>query len=270
MNANRGIQARLIELAAGGPAENMAIDQALLESAHHDVVPTLRLYSWSEPTLSLGYFQNARDRSTHPPSSTAALVRRATGGGAIVHHHELTYSFIWPLPNASPGAKAELYRQTHRAIVQALRSFGVEASRFGDHGNPTLTPTVARRADPSAATLATKPREPFLCFQRRSAEDLILSGYKILGSAQRTSRQAVLQHGSLLLEVTPSAPELPGVVDLTSRRVPIEQLAVALTAAMAQAFQLEFEKYVLGAASRRRVQEIVSERFGQPAWNEKR
>ncbi|TWU26581.1 Octanoyltransferase LipM [Novipirellula galeiformis] len=260
------MQARLIELAAGGPAENMAIDQALLESVHCNAVPTLRLYTWSEPTVSLGYFQKATDRRTHLPSSTSAFVRRATGGGAIVHHHELTYSFVWPLQYASMGAKAGLYQQTHQAIVESLRSFGVQATRFGDGGNAS----VAGTCDSATQTPGASSGDPFLCFQRRTEEDLIVSGYKVVGSAQRTGRNAVLQHGSILLDVTPFAPELPGIVNLTSRVIALDQLAVALAEAMASVFKLEFEKFSLDAEVQQRAREVVRERFGQQSWNEKR
>src|SRR5436190_15116613 len=81
---------------------NMAIDEALLESAATDGVATLRLYQWSEPTLSLGYFQAAEERERHQASTNCPLVRRASGGGAILHDRELTYSLA--LPEKSPSA----------------------------------------------------------------------------------------------------------------------------------------------------------------------
>src|SRR5882724_9809402 len=81
-------------------AWNMAVDEALLESAAVDGIATLRLYQWSEPTLSLGYFQPAADRQTHPASRECPLVRRASGGGAILHDRELTYSLAIPEKSA--------------------------------------------------------------------------------------------------------------------------------------------------------------------------
>src|SRR5688500_9559950 len=78
-------------------AWNMAVDEALLESAATGSVATLRFYEWHEPTLSLGYFQPAADREQHAASRACPLVRRASGGGAIVHDRELTYSLAWPL-----------------------------------------------------------------------------------------------------------------------------------------------------------------------------
>jgi lipoate-protein ligase A len=54
-----------------------------------------------------------------------------------------------------------------------------------------------------------------LCFTDRDPEDLVFRGTKIVGSAQRRRSGAVLQHGSLLLERSPTTPELPGVGDLS-------------------------------------------------------
>ena len=56
----------------------MAIDDAMLEIAEEQRIVLLRLYRWSEPTLSLGYFQRFADRDMHLPSSELEMVRRAT------------------------------------------------------------------------------------------------------------------------------------------------------------------------------------------------
>ena len=60
--------ARLILDPPAEGAWNMAVDQALLETANSTGLITLRFYRWSEPTLSLGYFQRHLDRELHPPS----------------------------------------------------------------------------------------------------------------------------------------------------------------------------------------------------------
>ena len=61
----------------------------------------------------------------------------------------------------------------------------------------------------------------FLCFGRGDAQDLVVDTptgevHKVLGSAQRRRRGAVLQHGSLLLRRSDAAPEFPGLFDLAA------------------------------------------------------
>jgi lipoate-protein ligase A len=248
-------QGRLIALRAGDPAENMAVDQALHESVDRGGIPVLRLYTWSRPTLSLGYFQSFNDRRGHAESTDLVCVRRSTGGGAIVHHHELTYSLAIPIDASLAGPRLDLYQQTHLALIQTLTQFGVSAVPFGDD----------RRELPAAAG-----GDPFLCFQRRTDEDLIVAGYKVLGSAQRKARQAVLQHGSLLLRASPWAPQLPGIRDLTAHPIPLARLAESLTKTIGQALSIDWTEGEISAAERSRAEEIEVRRFGSNHWLHRR
>ena len=178
---------------------NMAVDEALLEQAAAGGTATLRFYRWSEPTLSLGYFQTYQSREGHRPSRDCPIVRRASGGGALVHDRELTYSFTAPISDRAAADVEQLYYAFHETMVSTLDSFGIEAA---------LVTTAA----------AVKPtKEPFLCFQRRTAGDLLVGGAKVLGSAQRRRKSAVLQHGGLLISKSASAPELDGISELAGK-----------------------------------------------------
>lgn len=245
-------EGRLIAYRARGPAENMAIDQTLLESIGQTEPPTLRLYGWSVPTLSLGYFQTLHDRRGHAASEPLPVVRRATGGGAIIHDQELTYSFTLPLAASAPGIQRTLYTSVHEAMRAALGEFGVRADRFAEIGGAALY------------------EEPFLCFMSRTADDLIVGGYKVLGSAQRKSRWGLLQHGSLLLKASPFAPELPGVGDLTGRSISIDQIAAAFGASLAAAFSLRWNVDGLSPAAEERVAQVIRQRYDSPAWTGRR
>ncbi len=244
--------ARLVPYRSDGPAQNMAIDQLLLDSVSLAGLPALRLYGWSQPTLSLGYFQTAAEREKHQPSRQLALVRRATGGGAIVHHHELTYSLAVPFDAASVGASQELYRQVHGAISSALAEFGVCATTFEKSG---------RRSN---------NQQPFLCFMRRTADDLIIGGYKVLGSAQRKTRYAILQHGSLLLRASEFAPELPGLNELTGRSVSASECADCFIRHLGNELDFDFQPEPLTRPERDRVAEIASTRYAAEKWNRRR
>ena len=102
-------------------ARNMATDQALLHTADEVGLITLRLYRWSSPTVSLGYFQTYASREEHEPSRNCELVRRYSGGGAIVHHHELTYSLSVPSRNRWSKQNSELYDLVHQEIIGLLQ-----------------------------------------------------------------------------------------------------------------------------------------------------
>jgi lipoate-protein ligase A len=53
--------------------------------------------------------------------------------------------------------------------------------------------TACGKTDESSPT-----RGPFFCFARRHTYDLLLGENKIVGSAQRRTRAAILQHGSII------------------------------------------------------------------------
>ncbi|HBV62565.1 MAG TPA: lipoate--protein ligase family protein [Rhodopirellula sp.] len=262
MNTRRGsaaslgpIVGRLISLATAGAAENMAIDQAILDSVTRTGVPVLRFYQWAEPTLSLGYFQELAARAAHVQSDSICCVRRTTGGGAIVHDQELTYSVTIPVPPGSAGPRSVLYEQTHAAIAEALANFGAQAVPFRCTG---LEPPSESR------------NSQFLCFQRRTAEDLIVSGYKVLGSAQRKSRTAVLQHGSLLLCTSLYAPQIPGVSDLLSRPLNVEQLVPQIVANLSEKLGVDWQLGTLSDEEVYDAEQIRRERFDSPLWTTRR
>jgi lipoate-protein ligase A len=182
----------------------MAVDEALLESALSRDVCTLRFYGWSEPTVSCGYFQKPAEALAESDFKSLPVVRRLSGGGAILHHHELTYSVAIPKSHDLARQPYQLYGEVHRAMIDVLAKRGVDASLRGD--------TPGETAD------------HFLCFARSDPNDVLLGGHKILGSAQRRRRGAILQHGSLVLRVSPYAPQFPGLFDLTSTTIPEKTL----------------------------------------------
>lgn len=242
---------------------NMALDQALLKRVQDDGIPILRFYQWSVPTLSLGYFQNYSHRSQHPASRELDVVRRSTGGGAIVHDRELTYSLCLPSQNRMSGAAIEIYQAVHKAIIKAGKTLGFSLSRHAEKSSKV------DRKSTSSQTINLEKTEPFLCFQRRTDEDLILSGYKIVGSAQRRSAGALLQHGSILLASSDSAPELPGINDLSANAISPEELRCQMLDTLSESLQLEWVEAPI-AAETMRIAEEIEARFLSADWTEKR
>lgn len=168
-----------------GPT-NMARDEALLQLVGSgQSPPTLRFYRWDPPTISLGYFQDfAEYEALPPPAGRLAVVRRQTGGGAILHDQELTYALILPIehPLIAGGRGNALYDHVHSAFTAVLTRHKVPISR------------------PAGTLGGCAQRGPFFCFERHSCFDLLAEGHKLMGSAQRRTAEAVLQHGSLVLD----------------------------------------------------------------------
>jgi lipoate-protein ligase A len=144
----------------------------------------LRLYRWSPACLSLGRNQPARglyDR-TRARDLGLDIVRRPTGGLAVLHDDEVTYAVI--APAALFGGPRAAYTAINGLLVTALRRLGVPAE-------------LATRSVPAPALASGRPTPP--CFDSPAAGEVVARGRKLVGSAQRTERRTILQHGSILL-----------------------------------------------------------------------
>src|SRR5436190_10963274 len=159
----------------------MGADEVLLDGAARGEA-ALRFYAWSEPTLSLGYFQPAAERLAGLP-----WVRRASGGAALVHDQELTYCLALPAGVPWQRRGESWICRFHGIITKALATLGI--------------------AD-GVTCAAEQKLGPVLCFLHHTPGDLILGGHKIGGSAQRKQRGALMQHGGILLAQSSHTPEL--------------------------------------------------------------
>jgi len=237
------MRCRLLPYASADGPHNMAADETLLESAGAGVA-SLRFYGWLEATLSLGYFQPEQLRRSNPLTADLPFVRRPSGGAALVHHHELTYALALP-----DGTSCWLCRM-HHLIADALGRLGVRVE---------------------SCSIETKPPAPgLLCFQHHTPGDLLLGPVKVVGSAQRRHRRALLQHGGILLAASPFTPELPGIRELSGRPLSAETVQATIQAEFAHQTDFDLAASAWTEAERRRTEELVRTRYGQDAWNRKR
>lgn len=186
---------RLLTLSRGDGAWNMALDEAILRAVGEGASPpTVRLYLWSHPCVSLGYFQGPAGSCIDLRECRrrgVEVVRRPTGGAAILHDAEVTYSVCVSedlVPAKDIGGS---YAWICGAICRGLRLLGVDA-RLADGSEP-----AAGRPGPHARTE--------VCFARGSRYDVVACAgrgwRKLVGSAQRRLGGALMQHGSVLLSV---------------------------------------------------------------------
>jgi lipoate-protein ligase A len=166
------------DIAPRSAAMNMAIDEALLESA---AAPSIRFYRWESPALSFGYFGRFADIADK--ASERDLVRRWTGGGIVFHGEDLTYSVVIPAGDPVFGKSSmSIYENVHRALGKALLEAGQRA-------------TVAGVDDPGSRMNAAGYNG--LCFANPVRADVTIDGRKVAGAAQRRTRAGLLQQGSV-------------------------------------------------------------------------
>ena len=163
----------------------MAVDETLMESSvHHGESPTLRLYAWSPPCLSLGYAQNYQEvDETELDKRGWSIVRRPTGGRAILHTDEITYSVTGPLEYPLfKGSILGSYRRISAALMGSLSNLGVSADM-----------------NESPRSRDTRVNQEAVCFEVASNYEITFGGKKLIGSAQARRAGGFLQHGSLPL-----------------------------------------------------------------------
>ena len=254
----------------------MAVDEAILETVGcGKAPPTLRLYAWEPPCLSLGYAQRAADVDLEALRLRGwDLVRRPTGGRAILHTDELTYAVI--APHDEPrvaGSILDSYQRLALALLEALELLQVPAHTEEKN-------TLPERHNPIGP----------VCFEVPSSWEITIDGKKLIGSAQVRRRIGILQHGSLPLygdlsritqvltfsDVASRADAAQRLLQRattveTARQQPIlwEEAAGAFEKAFEQTLKLKLEPTGLTPAEKHRANELVETKYGTPAWNER-
>jgi len=182
---------RLVLSGARSPEYNMAADEAMMMAVGAgEAPPTLRFFRWNPPTLSIGYFQKAADEVLLDEVKARGIgfVRRPTGGRAVLHDAEVTYSIVVPenYPGL-PSSVTESYRVLSEGLVHGFRTLGLDAEMV------SLASEEEKAKYASAGSAA--------CFDSPSWYELVVDGRKVAGSAQLRKHGAVLQHGSILLDM---------------------------------------------------------------------
>ncbi|MBS7655084.1 lipoate--protein ligase family protein [Candidatus Bathyarchaeota archaeon] len=161
---------RLIELTINDAYMNMAIDEAILTMIQKgESQNTIRFYRWNPSAVSIGYFQSLIEEVNIETCRklNVDIVRRITGGGAVYHDYngEITYSVIASTNNPKiPGNILKSYSVLCNGIVLGLKKLGL---------NSTFKPI----------------------------NDIVVNEKKISGNAQTRKLNAILQHGTILIDV---------------------------------------------------------------------
>jgi lipoate-protein ligase A len=233
----------LFDLTLETPAENVALDEALLEQAEASEGPweCLRLWEATRPVVVVG-----RSSQTSVEVDLDAcrrreidVLRRTSGGAAIV---------------AAPGCLMYALVLSYRARPE-LRSLDV-AHRFVSESMLT----------------ALRPLVPGVA--RRGTSDLAVGEFKFSGNSVRCKRNTLLYHGtmlyafdlSLIEELLPMPPRQPDYRQGRSHRAFVTNLPASRESIRA-ALMASWQAQDLIDWPRERVRDLVERRYAQDEWN---
>ncbi|MEM1545708.1 MAG: DUF116 domain-containing protein [Candidatus Methanomethylicia archaeon] len=159
---------RIIDTGLRSAAENMALDNVILEAVSRNKAPnTIRFLRFLKPCVLVGYHQDVDQevRVDYCVMNDIEINRRITGGGAIYFHpSHLGWEVISSWSYLFPRDIEDLYGFICKPIVEALRRIGLNA-RF-------------------------RPRN-----------DIEVNGKKISGTGGTTRNNAFLFQGTLLTDL---------------------------------------------------------------------
>lgn len=249
---------RFVPYAEFDGALNMGIDTALLEQAL-ECVPTLRLYGFAPPCLTLGLNQKINPSVPERAAQKGIdIVRRPSGGRAVLHYKDITYCFLASERGQGKHGVLEpsvsaAYKQICAGLQQAFLLLGLNAELGA--------------AEASYRHLAD-------CFLATTNADLHFQGRKLAGSAQLRRRGAVLQHGSIPLnleqdlmnelldggagEQKPGTDRHANLFELLGRSLSMDEISESMKAGFAKAFGVGFSEQNLSEVELRKAKELSS------------
>jgi len=167
---------RVIQDESLSAKENMATDDALLSSYEENDDAILRLYSW-ENSFTIGVSQKF---DNYPITSVynGNYAKRITGGGVLFHGHDLSYSLVIPTPLLEGFNIKESYEKICSFLLKFYEKLGLDAKYVKDFEDMELSKNE-------------------YCQVGFEAYDILVNGKKIGGNAQRRTKKAIFQHGSI-------------------------------------------------------------------------
>jgi len=222
----------------------MAIDEFLVTKQLEN--PILRIYGWSNPCVSIGYFQSIDDVDHQRCNREGVdVLRRITGGGSVFHDKEITYSFV---TREFPQKILDSYREICEIIVSTLKHCGLYAE---------FSPL----------------------------NDVTVNGKKVCGNAQTRKNNKLLQHGTLLLQVDKnrmfsllkiptekiSDKDISNIEDVVmgiSKN--FDEVVEQMKKSTKEVFQCELIPLSLSEGDLIKCKEIMNEKYANKNWNFKR
>lgn len=242
---------RLLDVSFNRPAENLALDELLLdraESGHGYAGETLRFWESPKPFVVLGVTQSARKETFFPHCSedNIPVLRRCSAGGCVLQGAGcLNYTLI--LGHAKrPDLRTirESYCYILGTICESLQRRGVLAHHKG-------------------------------------VSDIAVGGKKVSGSSQRRRRRFLMHHGTLLYQVNfdlierylrepEERPQYRGPRTHRGFLTSLPLTAEELRRVVCEAFGVKSNPSQLSPKELEAVKDLSEEKYGDSGWNLRR
>lgn len=169
---------RVIVQERGNAASNMATDEALLSCFNEGDLPVLRVYHWTQ-SFTIGTAQDVGEYDFRA-AFCGDYAKRITGGGVLFHGHDLSYALVVPSIHVNTFSIKQSYEKLGSFLLYFYEKLGLKACYAKDLPELRLS------------------KNPF-CQVGFEAYDMLVNGVKMGGNAQRRTKKAVFQHGSIPL-----------------------------------------------------------------------
>jgi lipoate-protein ligase A len=292
---DRGVRIEPWRLVEHGDAPGdylMALDEALLDSVIAGGAPVVRFYTWKPATLSLGVNQPVGEVDPDECARRGfGLVRRLTGGRAVLHQHELTYSVIAREndPRVSGGV-IESYRKISVGLVEGLKALGLEVGLAEPNRALYRAMAASRRQSDDVESGEAEGSHGAVCFDAASAYEITAGGKKLVGSAQARRGGAILQHGSILLDIDWDAwvsvfayaseagkqraygklpTRMTSLRQELGREVTVEEVQERLVRSFEEVLRIDLATGGLSEVEETAARRLAQEKYGSAAWTRK-
>lgn len=248
---------RLIDSGLCEPAYTGAADEAIARARAKGLIPTtLHFYTRRIPTISMGYFERVEESVNLSlcKKDGVFILRRVSGGSAIyTDTGQIIYALIG-LAEEFPHNVNESYRRICSAVIKGFLSLGIEA-------------------------------------EFKPINDVQVSGKKLSGSAQLRKWGALLQHGTVIIEldrgkmfsylrinkeklkkqgVERLQDRVTSLSEAAGRPIPREEVKKALVKGFEEEFCVKIVRGELTKQEQDDIARLIEEKYGNPEWNYRR
>lgn len=175
---NEKSQFRVILDGKNSATFNMSTDDSLLSNFNNGDKAILRFYYWDK-SFTIGISQDFSMYS-FCEEYNGNYAKRITGGGVLFHGHDLSYSLVIPTPLLSSYNIKQSYEKICYFLLNFYKKLGLKTNYAKDDDSVELSKNE-------------------FCQVGFEAYDILVNGMKIGGNAQRRTKKAVFQHGSIPL-----------------------------------------------------------------------